>query len=328
MLILLKSSFELYDYINFIERKDENLEYEIILESFTYTYDVIELYDNLKHINIKDIINKCFNVYKIITKDDMSLLTLHIDTLFVRFGDKIYKQIIGIPMGSSVSPILSMITILDKCIENGFKSMLLYIDDFKLLFNSKENVERFRRILNKELDLDIVVNKNDGSMLELSMDDNYIFYYDINNQRKHKMNSKINIPNFRCSFENIGNNININTIKGYINKIHKMSYLPKYFYNNNINLMIRCFNSGHILNYVMSRNNRLLNTKQHNTQLITKDLTLRLKDINQDLIQKEELRNTIKVRVREKECLTDKDKTQRYRIGEVLCRLCRILRDF
>jgi hypothetical protein len=154
--------------------------------------------------------------------------------------------------------------------------------------------------LNQELSLDVIVNKEDGSMLELTMDKDLIFYYDINEQRKHKFNNKLSIPHFRCSFDNIGNNININTIKGYYTKIKRMSYLPRYFYNNNVNLMYRCFNSGHILNYVLSRNNRLINNKQHRFQMISKDITQRLKEINKDIIPK--------VHVEEKKSSTDKEK--------------------
>jgi hypothetical protein len=162
---------------------------------------------------------------------------------------------------------------------------------------------------------EFVVNKNDGSMLELSMDEKYIFYYNINNQRRHLNNQTISIPNNYSSLENNGTNINISTIKGYKSKIRKMSYLPKYFYNNNVSLMIRYFNSGHIMNYVLSRNNKIINKKHHRYQLNYKDIGLMNKKINKEY----------KIHVEEDRCSTYKEKTN---LSKIIVRLVNILRDF
>jgi hypothetical protein len=88
-LLMLKDSIELYNYINFVDCFDKEYEDKIILESFSYTYDVVELYDKLQHKNIKDIIDKCYNEYKIINNNEKLILLKHLDTLFVRVGSNI-----------------------------------------------------------------------------------------------------------------------------------------------------------------------------------------------------------------------------------------------
>jgi hypothetical protein len=89
-----------------------------------------------------------------------------------------------------------MITIFDICINYKFNNMLLYIDDFKLLFSNSENVERFRKILKDNLNLDVVINNDNGKMLELDMDNTMVFYYNLNTQRRHKENNKLSIPHY------------------------------------------------------------------------------------------------------------------------------------
>jgi hypothetical protein len=305
-LLMLKDSFELYDYLNDIVENESND--EILFDSLKYTYDVVEMYDNLQHIDIKRLIDKIKMKYKIINEVERLILHKHIETLFLRVGDRIFRQIKGLPMGSSISPIMSMILIFDLCIENEIKNIVLYIDDFKLLWSQKEDVEKFRYLLKRELNLDIVVNNNDGSMLELKMDEWNIFYYDIDKQRRHINNNKISIPNYN-SCDNTITNTNINVIKGYIKKIRKMSNLPKYFYNNNISLMYRCFNSGQLMNYVMSRNNRLIKVRKHRYQLNYRDVG--------------QMNKEIKVQLREDKCLNDKKK-----ISLLIDKLVSILRDF
>jgi hypothetical protein len=311
-LFMLKDSFELYDYINYFVNiyNNDSLTNEIILDSFKYTYDVVEMYDNLLHNNVKDIIYKIHDIYKIINYNEMLILQNHIDKLYVRVGDNILRQTKGLPMGSSVSPILAMIVILDICINHNIENILLYIDDFKLLSNDRNEIERFKYLLKKELDLDIVINKEDGSMLELVKDDWDIFYYDLDKQRRHINNNKLSIPHYSNTFDNVGDNVYINVIKGYQKKIRTMSYLPKYFINNNINLMYRCFNSGQLMNYVLSRNNRLIKTRKHRYQLTYRDIGQMNKEINK------------KVQLEEDKCSNDVLKTLMTRLSKVLLRLC------
>jgi hypothetical protein len=62
---MLKDSIELYDYLNFVDWFDNDLNIEDITDSLKYTYDVVEMYDNLNHINVKDVIMRCYKHYKI-----------------------------------------------------------------------------------------------------------------------------------------------------------------------------------------------------------------------------------------------------------------------
>jgi hypothetical protein len=291
-LVMLKDSFNLVEYMNNLNYNVYSIEdfNDYVYSSIYKTYDVCEMYDNLDHSSIIKVINRCVVDYKIINEVDKELILLHLKTLFVRLGDYIFKQIKGLPMGGHLSPILSMILIFDICIRYVFDNIVLFVDDFKLLFSNGDTVERFRRIIELELGLSITLNSND-KMLECNIiDDDLgfpVFCYDINQQRRHLNNNILSIPNTYRRYDDVcSTNVNIAVIKGYINKIDKMSILPHIFINNHFSLMVRCFNSGQLMNYILSRRNRL-KYRKNRVKLLYKEIGLVNKETNRNIVIEE-----------------------------------------
>jgi hypothetical protein len=287
-LMMIKDSFNLYTYLNNIDYRwyNNNDYFDFVYPSIYKTYDVVELYDNLSHDTIERVVDRCEKKYKIINTDEKEIIKLHLKSLYVRFGSHIFKQEKGLPMGAHLSPILSMILILDVCIKYKFDNVILFVDDCKLLFSCQKTVDRWKRCIEKELGLKIQ-NGDDSKFLELSIMDingEPKFYYNIDEQRKHKNNQLLSIPNNYMRYESkCITNPNISVIKGYMKKIDKMSLLPEHFYKNTKSLTNRCFNSGHLMNYVLSRRNVYKRNKEKK-QLISKEIILYNKKLNKEII--------------------------------------------
>ena len=92
-----------------------------------YTYDFTRLYTNIPHDLLKEqvkfIVDEAFTIKKdkhfirlkpkkgkskFLDKDEiMEYFNYLLDNIFVKYGDKIFRQIIGIPMGTDCAPDLA-----------------------------------------------------------------------------------------------------------------------------------------------------------------------------------------------------------------------------
>ena len=63
-------------------------------------------------------------------------LTYLLDNIFVRFGSKFYRQIVGIPMGTNCSPLIADLSLF--CYERDFMTSLSYRKEAEIIqaFNS------------------------------------------------------------------------------------------------------------------------------------------------------------------------------------------------
>lgn len=168
------------------------------------------------------------------------------------------KQKKGLPMGSSISPILSMLIIFDLCIRYEIKNLILYIDDFKLLNSDNKKIELLKFLINNELNLNITLSSEE-KMLELHYDNEKMTWnYNLDKQRRHINTNKLSSPNNITTFEQVCISDPIdNVIKNYIKKIEFMSDDKLLKHKNYSSLMYRCFQSGYLMNYILSENNRI-----------------------------------------------------------------------
>ena len=94
-----------------------------------------------------------------------------IDNIFVKFGDKVFRQVIGIPMGTDCAPFLANLFLYSyeyqsinkqriQIIKKQFKSCSRYIDDLLLINNYDLMKEVMTEIYPKELVL--VPDDNNG----------------------------------------------------------------------------------------------------------------------------------------------------------------------
>jgi hypothetical protein len=107
-------------------------------------------------------------------KEVTNLMRWLIDNIYVKFGDKVFKQVIGIPMGTDCAPYLANLFLYSfeyKWIEqqrkdgrqdllNLFKGCCRYIDDLGLINNNDEMMEAMSEIYPSELEL--VPDDSDG----------------------------------------------------------------------------------------------------------------------------------------------------------------------
>lgn len=126
----------------------------------------------------------------------------------------------------------------------------------KLLFSKQETISKFSFILKQELNLTLILSSK-NKYLELSLDkEGNNFVYILDDQRRHENYKKLNIPSSYSYFETkCVTNPSVSTIKGYLNKIKKLSYFTDNYIRNITSLGLRCFHSGHLINYILSRKN-------------------------------------------------------------------------
>ena len=158
------------------------------------TYDFSTLYTSIPHKLLKSqlswVITKAFesstklyiSVYKnnakwtnsprkntnaFSDKDVINLMCWLIDNIYVKFGDKLFRQVIGIPMGTDCAPYLANLFLYSyeyKWIDNKrkhnhqnvlklFKYCCRYIDDLGLINNNDKMMEVMSEIYPKELKL-------------------------------------------------------------------------------------------------------------------------------------------------------------------------------
>ena len=65
------------------------------------------------------------------------ILTYRLDNSFIRFGTKLYRQIVGIPMGTNCAPLIADLFLF--CYERNFMASLVYHKEDEIIqtFNSK-----------------------------------------------------------------------------------------------------------------------------------------------------------------------------------------------
>ena len=86
------------------------------------TYDFSALYTTLPHNLIKDelvdLIERTFHgegsLYSA-CNDKNAFFTSLLDNIYIRFGSKLYRQIVGIPMGTNCAPLVADLFLFCSC---------------------------------------------------------------------------------------------------------------------------------------------------------------------------------------------------------------------
>ena len=101
---------------------------------------------------------------KYTANDICKMIEILVDNIYVRFGGQLFRQMVGIPMGSNCDPLLADLFLysyenefLDKLVKEGKRKLVRkfnlsyrYIDDL-ISFNNK----RFKEFISKELTINL-----------------------------------------------------------------------------------------------------------------------------------------------------------------------------
>ena len=125
--------------------------------------------------------SKCASKYTV--DNVIKMLTFLIDNIFVQFGQELFQQVIGIPMGTNCAPLLADLFLYsyeaefmqtlqrdDKHLARKFNFTFRYIDDVMSLNNSKFN-DFVHKIYPEELEIkDTTESTNAASYLDLYLE--------------------------------------------------------------------------------------------------------------------------------------------------------------
>jgi hypothetical protein len=201
------------------------------------TYDFSTLYTNIPHKQLKKEINwviekafyndkkkfiyvnrfkdkatwyKTNNSYRVSKDDLITHINFLIDNIYIDVGKNVFRQKIGIPMGTDCAPFLA--------------NLFLYALEFKFLEKlSKENIYLARKFSNSFRYIDDLLMFNNGRLMNIHKNKIY---------PKELILNKENKTNTNCNFLDININIKDNCIR---NKIFTSLYDKRNDFKFNIN---------------------------------------------------------------------------------------------
>lgn len=200
------------------------------------TYDFSTLYTNIPHDDLKDkmkwVINTIMkdnrhiyissngkyvsfksrhNTIPLNAKQLITYINYLIDNIFITVSDKVYRQVIGIPMGTDCAPFLA--------------NLYLYALEFKFLDKmTKENISLARKFSNSFRYIDDLLTFNNDDLMNKYMNEIYPKELVLNKENKHDTH---------CTFLDI--DIKIHTTNNTKNKIHTDIYDKRDDFNFNVN---------------------------------------------------------------------------------------------
>ena len=254
-----------------------------------YTYDFTRLYTNIPHDLLKEqvkfIVDEAFTIKKdkhfirlnkssatwaeslpkkgkskFLDKDEiMEYFNYLLDNIFVKYGDKIFRQIIGIPMGTDCAPDLAnlflfayeykyIMDLIDKGKSDElrlFRFVHRYIDDLIILNDNGHFDTIFKNIYPKELELkltsgskisanylDLQININNGNIIHSLYDKRNDFDFKVISMPNMKSNVPIK-PTYGVFYSQLLRLFNANNcmdnfirdIKSLMNKLVNQNFV-------------------------------------------------------------------------------------------------------
>ena len=249
-----------------------NLPHDKMIDSISYILDFCFEKKSMKYINVSKTFNASWSNKGrgnwALTKDEiLELLTFLLDNIFVKFGNKIYRQNIGIPMGCDCAPFLadlflfryefeyvSLLVQNKDPIVKEFKFCSRYIDDLNLP-NCSDRVSDIicNEIYPKELQI-LQTNSCDQSSTFLDVEifcKNGLFETKLYDKRRDFSFKVITLPNLK-SVVPIKQSYGIFT--GELFRICMSSSKPEYFIDEAKKLIIKLssqnYNKSLLLKYL------------------------------------------------------------------------------